>query len=162
MRWSVVSKIRDLSARNRDRCLMRCAAPRNNTHRISADVRRVPGTDYLESFRCLHVGFQRTWIPSHSSRPRRNWANSWRLGSHNRSSPRGGFGPGPPFPTSNPCFERSTWPRKIVRRLTRCSACLCGTNFKRCPQAFTHSPSPRLSSNARPDPDLLPPTSPRN
>ncbi len=31
MRWSVVSKIRDLSARNRDRCLMRCAAPRNNT-----------------------------------------------------------------------------------------------------------------------------------
>jgi len=43
-----------------------------------------------------------------------------------------------------------------------CSAGFCGTNFKRCPQAFTHSPIPRLSSSARPDPDLLPLTSPRN
>ena len=58
MRWSVVSKIRDLSARNQDRCLMRCAAPRNNTHRIRAEVRRVSVTNHLERLERVHVWFQ--------------------------------------------------------------------------------------------------------
>src|SRR5882762_1604122 len=60
MRWSVVSKIRDLSARNRDRCLMRCAAPRNNTHHIRTEVRGIPAANDLESFQCVHVGIQGT------------------------------------------------------------------------------------------------------
>ena len=60
MRWSVVSKIRDLSARNRDRCLMRCAAPRNNTLCISAEVRGISLTNDLESLQRVHVGVQGT------------------------------------------------------------------------------------------------------
>jgi len=48
----------DLSARNRDRCLMSCAAPRNNTHRIRAEVRRVPVTNNLESLECFYFSFQ--------------------------------------------------------------------------------------------------------
>jgi hypothetical protein len=60
MRWSVVSKIRDLSARNRDRCLMRCAAPRNNTLCIRTEVRGIPAADHLESLQRIHVGVQGT------------------------------------------------------------------------------------------------------
>src|SRR6266404_5672290 len=60
MRWSVVSKIRDLSARNRDRCLMRCAAPRNNTLCIRAEIRRVPLADDLEFLERVHIGIQGT------------------------------------------------------------------------------------------------------
>ena len=60
MRWSVVWKIRDLSARNRDRCFMRCAAPRNNTLCIRSEVRGVPSADSLEPLERLHVRVQRT------------------------------------------------------------------------------------------------------
>src|ERR1700756_5498766 len=60
MRWNVVSKIRDLSARNRDRCLMRCAAPRNNTLCIRTEVRGIPTSDDLESLECLYIGVQGT------------------------------------------------------------------------------------------------------
>jgi hypothetical protein len=36
----------------------------------------------------------------HSSRPQRSWANSWKLGSHNRSNQRGGaVSASRPFPT---------------------------------------------------------------
>jgi len=38
----------------------------------------------------------RSSIPSHSSGPRRSWANSWRPGSHNRSDLSGGVDR-PPF-----------------------------------------------------------------
>jgi hypothetical protein len=65
MRWSVVSKIRDLSARNRDRCLMRCAAPRNNTLCIRAKVRAIPTADDLESLQRVHLCIQGTG--SHSA-----------------------------------------------------------------------------------------------
>ena len=34
----------------------------------------------------------KSWIPFHSSRLRPSWANSWKTGSHNRSSRWGGLG----------------------------------------------------------------------
>jgi hypothetical protein len=37
----------------------------------------------------------KSWIPFHNSRRRRSWANSWTLGSHSRSSLRGGIGEAP-------------------------------------------------------------------
>src|SRR5215471_12315945 len=58
MRWSVVSKIRDLSARNQDRCLMRCAAPRNNTHRIRAGVSGVLAPNHVELVECVYQRVQ--------------------------------------------------------------------------------------------------------
>jgi hypothetical protein len=39
----------------------------------------------------------KNWIPSHNSRLRPSWANSWRPSSHGHSSPRGGVGR-PPLP----------------------------------------------------------------
>jgi hypothetical protein len=39
----------------------------------------------------------RNWIPSRNSRLPPNWANSWKPGSHNRSSLPGGFGESPLF-----------------------------------------------------------------
>jgi hypothetical protein len=54
------AKSGDLSARNRDRCLLSSAAPRNNTPRIRAEVREIPPTNDLESFQCVHVGIQGT------------------------------------------------------------------------------------------------------
>jgi len=39
---------------------MRCAAPRNNTHRIRTEVRRIPVADYLEPLECFHIGIQGT------------------------------------------------------------------------------------------------------
>ncbi len=43
----------------------------------------------------------KSWIPSPSSRRRQSWANSWKIGSRNRSSPRGGAA-WPPLPTRIP------------------------------------------------------------
>ena len=39
----------------------------------------------------------KNWIPFHNSRPRPSWVNSWKPGSRNRSSLRGGLGQPRPF-----------------------------------------------------------------
>src|SRR5258708_39537849 len=52
-------------------------------------------------YRTHSLPHSKSWIPSHSSRRRPSWANSWKPGSHNRSSPRGAVSAGRPFPTSN-------------------------------------------------------------
>jgi exosortase len=59
---------------------------------VVANGSRIVGTGLL-----VQYWDPRNWIPSHSSRPRRSWVNSWRPGSHNRSSLGGGVGR-PPLP----------------------------------------------------------------
>ncbi len=48
------------------------------------------------------------WIPSPNSRLPPSWGNSWKPGSHNRSSLRGGLRPGRPFPTSTSICLKGT------------------------------------------------------
>ena len=50
----------------------------------------------------------KNWIPFHNSRPRPSWVNSWKPGSRNRSSLRGGLGQPPPVPTKRCAEDRRT------------------------------------------------------
>jgi hypothetical protein len=63
----------------------------------------------------------------HSSRPQRSWANSWKLGSHNRSNQRGGGVCQPPLPNKaiplcKPACSRSTGTKRStsLSRPERC------------------------------------------
>jgi len=82
----------DVSAKNRDGRLLGSAAPGNNTPCIRAKVRRIPAANDLESFRMRLPRHSKNWIPSHKSRRRPSWGNSWKPSSHARSSPRSGVG----------------------------------------------------------------------
>jgi hypothetical protein len=56
------------------------------------EVRGVQTANNLEPLQRVHFRIQGTGSPSHSSRPRPNWVNSWKPASHARSTSWGGVG----------------------------------------------------------------------